>query len=198
MAHSVVSAKANLIMHPIRLRIVQALLGDRQLTPQQLADLLPDVPQATLYRHINKLVDGGVLVVAAERRARGAVEKFYAVSDYAVTLTAEDFANASRDDHMHAFTTFVASLLADFGRYLQRDAIDFERDGVGYRQVALYLNDEEFVQMAAALNTALRPFLELPPAPDRRRRMLSNVLIPTDEELGANQTENNHGTTYKT
>ncbi len=175
------SSKANLVLHPIRMRIIQTLIGQRQLTPQQIGEALPDVAQATLYRHINKLVQGGVLVVVAERQVRGALEKVYALPDHAASLGPADLANASRDDHMHFFTTFVATLLNDFARYLERDRIDLLADGVGYRQVALTLSDEEFLQMAAALNAALRPFLELTPAPGRRRRIFTSIVMPVDE-----------------
>ena len=52
---------ADLLLHPIRLRVVQAFLGDRALTTAGLRAELPDVPPASLYRHIGRLVDGGVL-----------------------------------------------------------------------------------------------------------------------------------------
>jgi len=68
---------ADLLLHPVRLRIVQAFLGDRALTTGELRAELPDVPPASLYRHIARLVDAGVLGVVSERRVRGAVERTY-------------------------------------------------------------------------------------------------------------------------
>ncbi len=55
---------ADLLLHPVRLRIVQAFLGDRALTTTELQAELPDVPAASLYRQVARLVDGGVLGVA--------------------------------------------------------------------------------------------------------------------------------------
>lgn len=175
--------KANLVLHPVRLRIIQALMGARQLTPQQLAEALPDVPQATLYRHINKLAGADVLAVVAERRVRGALEKVYALPESGAHLTQADLANASGDDHMQFFTHFVATLLGDFARYLERGEIDMLADGVGYRQVALYLSDEEFRQMATALNQALAPFLQHQPAPSRQRRLLTTIVMPGSDSV---------------
>jgi hypothetical protein len=43
---------ADLLLHPVRLRIVQAFLGDRALTTGDLRAELPDVPPASLYRHV--------------------------------------------------------------------------------------------------------------------------------------------------
>jgi hypothetical protein len=39
-----------ILLHPVRMRIVVALAG-RALTPGQLRAELTDVPQATLYQH---------------------------------------------------------------------------------------------------------------------------------------------------
>lgn len=174
-------SKVDLILHPIRLRIIQAFIGNRRLTPQQIAQELPDTAQATLYRHINKLARAGILMVVEERQIRGALEKVYMLRESATNLTEVDFANISRDDHLHFFTTFVATLLNDFAHYLERDTIDLHADGVGYRQVGLYLSDEEFLQMSIALNQALLPFLSYQPAPNRRRRVLTTIVMPNND-----------------
>lgn len=172
-------SKAELILHPIRLRIIQTLIGGVERTAQQIGELLPDVAQATLYRHINKLAAAGLLVVVAERQARGAIEKVYALSEQAANLSPEEIARLSADDHMRYFTTFVATLLQDFARYLQTDRIDLRADGVGYRQVALYLDDQEFLELAAAVNAAILPALANQPAPGRHRRLFSTIVMPS-------------------
>ena len=61
--------KADVLLHPVRLRIVQALLPRRQLTAQEIGRHLGDVPQATLYRHLNKLLDGGIIEIVHESRS---------------------------------------------------------------------------------------------------------------------------------
>ncbi|MEE3921886.1 helix-turn-helix domain-containing protein [Micromonospora sp. BRA006-A] len=58
-----------LLMHPVRLRIVQAFLGGRTLTTTDLRAELSDVPPATLYRQVATLADHGVLHTVGERRA---------------------------------------------------------------------------------------------------------------------------------
>jgi len=68
-------ASADLLLHPVRLRIVEAFLGDRALTTTQLRAELPDVPPASLYRQVARLVAAGVLGVVAQRRVRGALER---------------------------------------------------------------------------------------------------------------------------
>ncbi|GAB4190777.1 MAG: helix-turn-helix domain-containing protein [Roseiflexaceae bacterium] len=175
------TTKADLLLHPVRMRIVLALAGQR-LTAQQLAETLPDVAQATLYRQISKLVQGDVLAVVEQRPVRGTVEKVYALVAQNANLSPEELASASREENLRYFLTFLVGLLGDYERYLRRDTIDPLADGVGYRAVPLHLTDEEFRQMALALNTALLPFLQHAPTPERRARLLATILIPLVNE----------------
>ena len=180
-------APADLLFHPVRMRIIVALARGARLTAQQLGEALADVPAPTLYRQLKKLHEGGVLEVVEERRVRGTVERVYALREHGTSLAA-DLAHATREDHMRYFTTFVASLLGDYARYLRRDEIDPVADGVGYRQVVFHLTGDEFMRMAADLNRALVPYLALPPAPGRTRRVFSTIVMPVpgpDGERGA-------------
>ena len=153
--------RADLVLHPVRLRIILAFARGRRLTPQQVAGVLPDVPQATLYRQIERLYRGGALAVAAERRVRGAVERTYVLAEGGASLSPEDLAKSSRDDHLGYFTAFAAGLIAQFEQYLERSEIDLLKDGVGYRQVVMNLTDEEIMEMAGALNAAVGSLLSL-------------------------------------
>jgi hypothetical protein len=176
-------ASADLLLHPVRLRIVQAFLGDRTLTTAALGGELHDVPTATLYRQVAVLADAGVLEVVGERRARGAVERSYRLVLEAASVTASESAGMSGEEHRRAFTVFVAALLADFDGYLERSAADGATpdllgDGVGYRQAAVWLTDEEFGDFVAELRAVLTARMANRPAEGRRRRLVSTVLIP--------------------
>src|ERR1700681_1636175 len=135
--------RADLVLHPVRLRIILAFARGRRLTPQEVAAVLPDVSQATLYRQIERLFRGGALAIASERRVRGAVERTYVLAEGGSSVSLEDLANSSRDDHLGYFTAFAAGLIAQFERYLEREEIDLLKDGVGYREVVLNLTDEK-------------------------------------------------------
>ncbi|MEV4458954.1 helix-turn-helix domain-containing protein [Microbispora sp. NPDC049633] len=169
---------AELLLHPIRLRIVQALLGERTLTTADLRAELPDVPPATLYRQVAALVEGEVLEVAAERKVRGTFERTYRLRTANANVGAQEAAGLGAEEHRQAFMTFVALLLADFDRYLTRDDIDLGRDGVGFRQAAMYLSDEEFQDFLRDLRQVLLARLANQPAPGRTRRLLSTIVMP--------------------
>jgi hypothetical protein len=172
---------ADLLLHPVRLRIVQAFLGDRALTTSTLAAELSDVPAASLYRHVARLVNAGVLAVVAERRVRGALERTYVLRLTAASITPDQLATMSADDHRHAFMAFVAGLLGDVDRYLARGDIDPVRDGASYRMAGLWLDDAEFAELLRELLRVLQPAAANPPAPGRKRRILATVLLPGEE-----------------
>lgn len=172
---------ADLLLHPVRLRIVQAFLGDRALTTSQLRDELPDVPPASLYRHVALLVDAGVLSVVAERRVRGAVERTYVLRVAAASVNLDEVDRMSREDHRQAFMAFVAGLLGDFDRYLSRDEIDLLRDGVGFRMAGVWLDDAELTEFLRELTRVVQPRLANGPRPGRTRRILGSVLLPGED-----------------
>jgi len=62
------------------MRIVQLLIGGEVRTAQELAELLHNIPQSTLYRHVNTLSKAGILKIVEERRHRGMVERVYSLA----------------------------------------------------------------------------------------------------------------------
>jgi dsRNA-specific ribonuclease len=172
---------ADLLLHPVRLRIVRAFLGDRALTTAQLRAELPDVPTGSLYRHVAKLVDAGVLAVVAERRVRGALERTYVLRTSAARLSVDEIATMSREEHRQAFLAFVAGLIGDVDRYLAREQIDPLRDGASYNLAAMWVDDAEFAELTRELNIVLQRHSANQPQPGRKRRILATVLLPADE-----------------
>ncbi|MHB8380283.1 MAG: helix-turn-helix domain-containing protein [Acidimicrobiales bacterium] len=172
---------ADLLLHPVRLRIVQAFLGDRALTTTQLREEMPDVPAASLYRHVARLVDGGVLSLVSEHRVRGAVERTYILRTAAASISLDDLTKMTPDEHRQAFLAYVAGLIGDFDRYLARETFDLLQDGVGYRLAGMWLDDAEFVELIRELVTVIQPRLANAPKAGRKRRILRTIFLPGAE-----------------
>jgi DNA-binding transcriptional ArsR family regulator len=181
-------SRADLILHPVRMRILVALSG-RQLSARQLGHALPDVAHATLYRHLNALVAGRIVLVVAERQVRSATEKVYALDPPAARFTAAELDTFSADDHLRGFTAFVTSLVHDFAQYLDRTTpLARPDDGIRYNMGTLYLNDVEFDQVQADLRALLLPLLAHPSG-GRRPHRFAMVLFPTTHHHAANEAE---------
>ncbi|MFC6080646.1 helix-turn-helix domain-containing protein [Sphaerisporangium aureirubrum] len=170
-----------LLVHPVRLRIVHAMSGDRILTTADLCDRLPDVSKATVYRHVALLADAGLLEVAGEQRIRGAVERHYRLRRERAEVTPATAASFPPEDHRRVFAVAMATLLAEFNAYLDRDHADPAADMVGYRQHAIWLTPEERITLIEGMRDAILPLLANPPASGRTRHLLSPILFPSEE-----------------
>lgn len=171
-------ASAELLLHPVRLRIIKAFAGDRALTTGQLAAELDDVPPGSLYRHIAMLTRAGVLQVVAERRVRGAIERTYTARMMAAQIDPSEIRAMSAEDHTRAFMAYIGGLISDFDRYIRTEPSDPARDGAGFRVGALWLTDAEFADFVRDLAGVLIPRMANAPGPGRRRRMLYTVMLP--------------------
>lgn len=172
---------AELLLHPVRLRIVQAFLGDRALTTSQLSAELSDIPAASLYRQVARLVRAGVLQVVAERRVRGAIERTYVLRLAAATIRPDELESMSPQEHGQAFMAFVAGLQAAADRYFARPDFDLLKDKAGYRLVGLWLDDAEYDAFLTDLAKVLAQRLASGPRTGRRRRILGYVLLPGED-----------------
>ena len=181
--------QAETIFHPVRMRIVTALSG-RRWTTAQIASALPDVPQATLYRHLKRLLGAGVLRVAEQRPVHGVLEKVYTLSGDGTSLTPDsaDISRMTPDDWRQAFAAYTASLIGQFETYLRQDEKDVLKDGVSFRTAPVYLSDAEMTKFFADLRALIVSAGANGPALDRRRRLFSTILVPeTDPAPGGSE-----------
>ncbi|RZS44699.1 helix-turn-helix protein [Herbihabitans rhizosphaerae] len=171
---------ADLLLHPVRLRIVHAMYRDRALTTAELCERLPDVSTATMYRQVAQLVDGGMLEIDSEQKVRGVVERRYRLPMANATMSTEDVEAMTPDDHRRGMAAVVATILAEFDLYLDRDDVDVIADGVGYRQQSIWLNDEELAAIYGELRRVLST-VDGHPGEGKRRRLMTLISFPTDE-----------------
>ena len=169
-----------LLLHPVRLRIVHAMSGWRTRTTSELSARLPDVPRTTLYRHVGLLADAGFLEVVDEQRVHGAVERTYRLRRDRPRIGADAAASMTLEDHRQGFAAAMAALLAEFNAYLDRPGSDPMADLVSYRQRPLWLSRDELGDLVRDLSGAVMPSWENEPAPGRTPHLLSTVLFPIE------------------
>jgi len=167
-----------LLLHPVRLRIVHAMSGGRVCATAELCARLPDIPKTTLYRHIGLLADGGILEIVDEQRVRGAVERYYRLHPARGTIDAEAGATMSLEDHRHAFAAAMGVLLAEFNAYLDHPGAAPVTDSVGYRQGILWLTPIELTEMIDEMRAVLATRVGNGPAPGRGPRLTSMIMFP--------------------
>jgi len=69
----------NVLLHPYRFLIVSAL-GEKEASTRELQKSLPNIPQATLYRNIQKLEETKIIRRVSEKKVRGAIEVTYGLN----------------------------------------------------------------------------------------------------------------------
>lgn len=171
----------DLLLHPVRLRIVNALSQGQTLTTRELYRRLTGASQATVYRHVGMLLNGGILEVDGEEQVRGAVERRYRLREDRARVAAEVGKAMSRGDHRRAFGGAMAALIAEFNAYIARkDAKPFD-DMVSYRQGTVWLTEGEIATLTREIRAALAAHMANPPATGRRPYLLSTIFFPIDE-----------------
>ena len=171
----------DLLLHPVRLRIVHAMYGGRIRTTSDLCARLPDVSKATVYRQVALLVEGGLLEVASEQRVHGAVERRYRLHQARAVIDRDAAAAMSLEEHRHGFAAAMAGLIAEFNTYLDREAADPTADLVGYRQIPVWLNHDEAAELISAVRASIESKMDNKPAPGRSLYLLSPILFPIEE-----------------
>jgi DNA-binding transcriptional ArsR family regulator len=177
--------KADLIIHPIRLQLLRELAHD-ELTTQELAERLPDVPTSSIYRHLKLLLEGQLVQVSNTQLVKGIQKKTYRIAQPTV-LGPADIANWTADDHLRYFTSYTLALIHDFRQFLsakerRQQPLTMEEDRAGYREVNFYATTEELDAALQAINAAIRPLLITRRESNRRKYKLATVLHPIIEE----------------
>jgi DNA-binding transcriptional ArsR family regulator len=168
--------KADLILHPVRMKILQTLASGRRKTVQQIAEKLPEVPQATLYRHLKKLLEATIIEVVEQNQVRGTVEKIYALPQNNEVVSREDLLNAGPDEHLNYFLKFLANVLMNFEEYVRQPNYDFQKDMTSFRTATLYASDEEYSEFIRKYVELITPLLHNEDAPNRKKRTITNIL----------------------
>lgn len=173
-------SRADAVLHPTRLRIMNALSPNLQLSVPQISTILSDLPPSSLYRHMKTLVEAEAVRIIENTTARGTTEKLYALPEQEVILEREDLANARPEDLVRYFTNYVGTLLSH-GRAFWGHTDPTKRRGGSYSADALYLTDEEYEHLETTLHSLTALLKSNQPGPGRRRRMFFTSVLPEVE-----------------
>jgi DNA-binding transcriptional ArsR family regulator len=169
--------KADLILHPARLQILQAL-ALKPMNTQELADNLNGVPKSSIYRHMRALLDGGMVEVAETRQVKGVLEKFYRLAQ-APHLSQADVSSYTPEQNLRYFIMFLAEQIQGFAGYLDsHPEQDFQADRVGYTEINFYATPAELDNLQAGVNKLLVELMHNPPTVERQRHKFAIITYP--------------------
>lgn len=167
-----------LLLHPVRIRIVFAAMDGNPFTTSEMSRLLPDVSKASLYRHIALLADGELLEVESQELVNGIVERHYRLLRVRAVIDPAAAAAMTNDDHRRGFAAVTASILAEFNAYLDRPDSNPTLDSVSYRQFPLWLTDAERTALVEEMWAAIHDRVSHEPSAERKRHLLTTIFFP--------------------
>lgn len=165
---------AEVVMNPVRQRIFQYFLLHKTGTVKELKKALPDVPNASLYRHINILSDYSILIVVGENRIRGTVESIYQLNKDAL---------AAEDESGNAVQMSLLGICASFARYFARGNVDPQKDMLLLTNCTLLLTDEEFSSFLSKINEIALKYMKAKVTESSKTRQITLISAPTSEQV---------------
>lgn len=168
------------ILHPTRVRIMTQL-SRQDLTPKELHNLDPSIPLGTLYRHLNTLLEAGIIKVARERRIHGTVERQFALVRGANYFSAEESAALMPADIARISATLASIVAQEFERFSADVAPPYHDGQFSMVATSLLLTEAETDELRAVIKKFVakegREY-----SPKYRRRMVAFFSVPQRDD----------------
>ena len=162
---------AEIVMNPVRQRIFQYFLLHETGTVKELRKALPDIPSASLYRHVRILADSSILTVVGENRIRGTVESVYRLNKDAI---------ATEDETGNAVQMSLLSICASFAKYFSTGNADPQKDML-LTNCTLLLTDEEFSEYLSEINQVTVKYMKEATSESSKMRRITLISAPTNQ-----------------
>lgn len=161
---------AEVIMNPVRQRIIQYLMVHDKGTVKEIKSKLSDVPTPSLYRHVKILVENSVIVVAEENRIRGTVESVYQLNPNALVVEDEDGMGVQ---------VSLMSICTAFAKYFASGHADPRKDMFMLTSCTLMMTDDEFGTFLKEINELAMKYISQEPTEGCRPRQVTLISSPT-------------------
>ena len=170
------------LLHPARMQILKMLAKYKEMTTRGLSEKMPDVAQASLYRHLRSMLKDGILEVSGEKQVRGTIERSYRLRINPFDEIAARMGRLDKKELLDLFTSFMFAELSDFADYLGDDDYPVEKERLGFASNSLYLDDVELKGFVAAMTGVIKEYSQTEASPGRRLHKFSFTVIPTRSE----------------
>ena len=163
---------AEIVMNPVRQRIFQYFLLHETGTVKEIRKALPDIPSASLYRHVKILADSSILMVVGENRIRGTVESVYRLNQDAMT---------TEDETGNAVQMSLLSICASFAKYFSTGHAEPQKDMLLLTNCTLLLTDQEFSEYLSEINQVTVKYMKEENSEGSKMRRITLISAPVNE-----------------
>lgn len=162
---------AEVVMNPVRQRIMQFLMVHEKGTVKEMKNQLKDIPTPSLYRHIKILVDHSIIVVAEENRIRGTVENVYQLNPKGIAV---------EDDDGMAVQMSLMSICTSFAKYFAQEHPDPKKDMFLLTSCTVMLTDDEFQDFLTQVNELAMKYISKNSTEGCRPRQVTLISSPCE------------------
>lgn len=171
--------KAEVLMHPVRMKILQSLIKNKEegISTLEMITIIKDVPQATLYRHIQILMEENIIKIVKERKVRSVTEKFYALNEDAARLNQEDWKFLAKEQKLNYISYYQLVLLSQYQHYLTSlEEKKSTEDTATFSFVELTLSDKQFSDFQNDLNSLMIKYYDMSNINGQTKTIAINII----------------------
>ena len=178
----------DLLSKPYKLQIVQTIMDRGQCTAKELMDIHNTIPQATLYRTLNSLVDDEILFVAKEQMVRALIQKVYSVNP---ELRSKENSILEENDgagYFKLFSSFVMTLLKEFQDYSQKESINILEDGSGFHAIPIYASTKDLQEIGQQFGNIIKNYQlkNTKISSNQKYHLMATIITPPKETAEEN------------
>lgn len=169
----------DLFKNQVRFKIALELIDvEEGLSILQLNKLLKEVSQATLYRHVNSMVEDDLLKVVGINRSGKVEEKLYALNTLAYKINQEDWQSATYSEKMRFITYYFMYIIQNYKNYHERNIEEEAQDQSTFSFTKLNLTNDSFNDFQIELSNLMEKYYHLEESEAGKDRTISLVIIP--------------------
>lgn len=163
-----------LLGNPVAYRILQIVAAEKTATTFTIADRMPDISRATVYRYCKRMADHEILETVSEEKIRGQICRTYKVSR--VTISGDEETN----DYMAAALLFLRQASRKYEAYFSSKNIDTKRDKLFMVSPDLNLDDKTYNELCDRMKSLILEYSARKPVPGSRIRNLYLMSAPDE------------------
>lgn len=164
-----------IMLNSVRMRIVQTLATNENMTANEISQKISSVPCTTLYRHINILLDANILTVIEQKKIRGSYERTLALNLNEMVL------HNSTESMSKQVLGFFMNIYAKFENYFNSKNYLTANGKFFYNNTVMMMDDQEFEQFLSELQALIIKY-HYNVAKGRKARDISIISSPLESE----------------
>ena len=161
---------------PVSNRILQMMRVRERMTISDILSENTDVPRATVYRKVEKMLDVGAIKIVDSHKVRGQTENVYSIKQIYIANP------KTNEDSMEIVTISLMQILDQYTRYFKSENADVNRDKLFLLNYAISLSDKDFSEMMSDIFKIVDKYQKKELTSDAKIRNLYLLSAPGGEK----------------